>query len=196
MINMKTAIEKLQKLYDLINLVHSDFIKEQEKAKLSVFNKFSKIFSKQHITNFTEGEMKGFLNFKENLHWSNLHRQASNICQDMQLLQKSLLVLVDEEVTIADRLNQAKQVHGFGQAIISAILQVTYPDKYGVWNKISEEALESLGIFPKFKKDSFGEKYEVINNLLLSISKQLRIDLWTLDTLFWYWSKIIEKLEP
>ena len=193
---MKIAIEKLTKLLDLVILVHPDFIKEQEKSKLSVFNKYSEIFSKLHITNLIDVEMKGFLNFKENLHWSNLHRQASNICQDMQQLQKSLLILVDEKVPIADRLNQAKHVHGFGPAIISAILQVKFPDKFGVWNTISEEALESLEIFPKFNKESFGEKYEAINNVLLSISKQLRIDLWTLDSLFWYWSKIIEKLEP
>ena len=114
----------------------------------------------------------------------------------MQMLQESLLILIDEKVPIVYRLNQAKQINGFGQAIISAILQVTYPDKYGVWNKTSEESLESLGIFPKFKKESFGEKYEIISDMLLLISKKLRVDLWTLDSLFWYWSKIVEKLEP
>lgn len=191
---MKTATEKLQKLLDLILLIHPDFMKEQEKNRLYVFNIYSRIFSKQHLVNLTEEEMRGFLRYSNNKHWSGLQRQAPNICKDMQILRKALIVLVDEKNSIIDRLNQAKQVHGLDKAIISAILQVTYPEKYGVWNKTSEDALKSLKILPEIKKEKFGEKYNNINKILLALSKDLRIDLWTLDTLFWYWSKIIVKL--
>ena len=39
---------------------------------------------------------------------------------------------------IAERLDEvAEAVHGMGKAIITVILTVAYPDRYGVWNPTS-----------------------------------------------------------
>ncbi len=78
-------------------------------------------------------------------------------------------------------------VSGMGKAVASAILLVAYPDKYGVWNNISEAALRELGIFPDATRgESTGQRYEQVNNVLLRLASDLGIDLWTLDALLWY----------
>jgi len=93
---MKTAIDKLQKLLDLMILVKPNFIKDQEKDKLDVLNNYRPVFSSNKIQKLSESEIRNFLKFENNLHWSNLQRQGSNLCKDMQNLRDSLELLIDE----------------------------------------------------------------------------------------------------
>ena len=73
---------------------------------------------------------------------------------------------------------------GLGRAIITAILLVMHPDKYGVWNNRSQTAMEALGFWPKFERgESFGQRYANVNDVLLAVARELKIDLWTLDEL-------------
>jgi hypothetical protein len=77
-------------------------------------------------------------------------------------------------------------VPNINKAVLTAILQVAYPDKYGVWNNTSERTLRRLGLWPKFERgSSFGQRYERVNSLLGELAKSLGIDLWTLDALWW-----------
>jgi hypothetical protein len=78
------------------------------------------------------------------------------------------------------------EIPGMGKALVTAILLVAFPDKYGVWNGTSEAALMALKVWPDFARGlSFGQKYEVVNRALLGLSKELNVDLWTLDALHW-----------
>ena len=98
---------------------------------------------------------------------------------------------MDESRPIRERLEEVVPSSGsmvpyLGRAVITAILLVMYPGKYGVWNNTSEAALKQLNIWPYFERGtSFGERYSKVNQLLQSLSKELGISLWNLDTLWW-----------
>ena len=48
----------------------------------------------------------------------------------------------------------------------------------------------SLGIWPEFERgESFGTRYVRINDILRSLSEALGIDLWTLDAVWWQFSR-------
>jgi len=106
----------------------------------------------------------------------------------MPALRRSLGLLLDETQPLADRVDKASSmVSGMGNNIASAILLVAYPDEYGVWNSPSEGNMKRLGIWPDFDRgESFGHRYEKVNQVLLQLRDALGIDLWTLDYLWWY----------
>jgi hypothetical protein len=70
--------------------------------------------------------------------------------------------------------------------VITAILQVVYPDKYGVLNNIAEEGMKHLRLWPEIPRAAtFAERYEAVNKVLTETAAELGIDLWTLDILWW-----------
>ena len=152
-----------------------------------VIDRFQSVFSSENVFEITEQEFKEFLLLDNNKHWSGLHRMGPKICSDMPALREALKILVDENRDIKSRLDYvAGSINGMGKAITTAILLVTYPDKYGVWNNTSEGALKILNIWPKFERgESFGKRYSKINRLLLEIAQRTELDLWTLDALWW-----------
>jgi len=153
-----------------------------------VLTRFRPLFSPGHIPAITQDEFRPFLVFRNNHHWSGLHRQGSRMCNDMSRLRRGLLALSDERRPVASRLDEAiRLVHGMGRATATAILLVMYPDRYGVWNNVSEHLLQQLGLWPRLTPaSSQGEKYEQMNSILLRLSHSLQIDLWTLDGLWWH----------
>ncbi len=63
---------------------------------------------------------------------------------------------------------------------------MVYPDKYGVWNKTAQKAMEALGLWPQTDRGAdFAERYEAVNRVLVEVAEELAIDLWTLDMLWW-----------
>ena len=111
---------------------------------------------------------------------------------DMDLLRKAVSILVDETRPIKDRLNELLPPMGgsliprFGRATITPILMVTYPDMYAVLNNPVEAGLRNLGLWPEFSRDTpFSEKYYELNQVMLALSRELGVDLWTLDSLWW-----------
>ena len=105
----------------------------------------------------------------------------------MPKLREMLVELLDESIPIEKRFKDAVEaVPGIGKAIVTAILQIVFPEEYGVWNNTSEAGLRALKIWPKFDHgESIGSKYIKINKILKELSKELEIDLWTLDSLWW-----------
>lgn len=152
-----------------------------------VIAKYQPIFSPQHVPTLLQDEFTSFLYFENNRHWSGLYRQGLGAASDMDTLRKSLTILLDENKPLRDRFPQALgMVSGFGKAIATAILTVAYPEKYGVWNNTSEAGLRQVGLWPNFERgDGLGRRYEKVNSLLLRLSSDLKIDLWTLDSLWW-----------
>src|SRR6202011_5704364 len=77
---------------------------------------------------------------------------------------------------------------GIGKAIATAILLVSNPESYGVWNEVSEKALKAYGLFPAFERGiTNGQKYELVNTVLCEARDALGFDdLWTLDS-FWFY---------
>ena len=135
----------------------------------------------------------GFLKFQNNHHWYGLERHGDHVTKDMSTLRQTLTLLVDETVPIGTRLARIRPQTGppmvkwLGRAVLTAILQVVYPEQYGVLNNVAERAMKQLRLWPQgIKNASEAEVYEVVNHLLLRLASKLATDLWTLDYLWWY----------
>jgi hypothetical protein len=156
-----------------------------------VLARYQPIFAPEHLPKLTEEEFRSFLVFKNNQHWVGLQRSGSAICADMKKLRKSLAVLLDDSIPIEQRLDRLApggrdSIHRLGRAVITAILMVAHPEKFGVWNARSEGTMKELGLWPTLRgADSFGSRYRRVNDTMIGIAKELGTDLWTLDGLWW-----------
>jgi hypothetical protein len=152
-----------------------------------VVSRYQPIFNLENIPNLSEEEFRSFLYFENNRHWSGLYRKGLAVCEDMDLLRASLSILLEPTLPLSERYNKAvTKIKGFGKALATAILLVSSPDKYGVWNNTSERALKHVNLWQEFVRGKTpGQQYEQINRLLLLLASDLGIDLWTLDALMW-----------
>lgn len=180
--------EALSKLTKLKSLLSTDIeLKRIVESKGEVLDRFQPIFRIDNLSRLTEQDFSPLLYFEFNHHWSGLHRHLPKIRASMPQLREVLTELLDESKPMETRFNHAVEgVPGMGKAIVTAILQVVFPDKYGVWNNTSEGGLRVLKIWPNFEHgESNGSKYVKINEVLKELSKELNIDLWALDSLWW-----------
>ena len=179
------AVSKLRASMRLLST--EDELKKIVESKGEVLSRFQPIFNRDHISQLTEQEFSPLLYLEYNHHWSGLHRHLPKIRANMQLLREVLAELLDESKPIEERFNHAVEtVPGMGKAIVTAVLQIVFPDDYGVWNNTTEGGLRALKIWPIFDRgESMGGRYIKINETLKDLSRELEIDLWTLDSLWW-----------
>lgn len=158
-------------------------------AQPGVLARFQPLFRPENLPGLTQEDFHSFLVFRNNQHWIGLHRKGPEICSDMKRLRAALALLLDESRPVHQRLDdlgpgQRAAVSGMGRAILTAILLVMYPDKYGVWNNRSQGSMEMLGLWPEFERGlSFGRRYAKVNRVLIDLASELGTDLWTLDGL-------------
>jgi len=190
------AIQTLRDILAKVDYQSSDEMSciaaEIRDAKASVLEKYQPIFNMDNLDALTAEEFRSFLLFRNNKHWDSMHRQGGRLTADMQKLRESLKILLNDELDIRTRLNRLRpptgdpMVKGLGRAVITAILQVAYPDRYGVWNNTTKNGMKHLGIWPNIPRGaSFCERYIMVNQVLQEIAEQIGIDLWTLDMLWW-----------
>jgi len=185
----RSYVEAVGRLRGALPAAHRNaFAQKIMDSRDEVLARFGPVFRLEHIPELAEEEVKAFLRFDNNKHWTTLHRQGNRICADMAVLREALGRLVDETNPLPERLVHAvDSVHGLGKGIVTAMLLVAYPEKYGVWNNVSEGALRDLGIWPVFQRgESFGHRYERVNDVLVRLAAELDIDLWTLDAILWF----------
>ncbi|OWV49693.1 hypothetical protein CDZ96_04770 [Mameliella alba] len=162
-------------------------VSEILEAKDSVLARYSPTFQPNQISHIEEDVLRSFLYFENNRHWTGLNRQVNRICGDMATTRVALTHLVDESRPIADRLQPVTDIRGMGKGIITAILHVAYPDRYGVWNNTSHAGLMELGLMPDIPRGAqFGTRFAAVNEVFVALSQVLDIDLWTLDAAWWF----------
>lgn len=173
---------------NIVELRKSVLYQQIVEPRDQVLARFQPIFLMDHIPVIGAEEFKSFLLFKNNCHWTGLHRQGTRMCSDMIKLRRGLSTLLDEHRPLAERLDGANNdVNGMGKNIATAILLIAHPDKYGVWNSQSEAQMRQFGIWPAFERgESIGARYAKVNQVLLQIRDALETDLWTLDALWWF----------
>jgi hypothetical protein len=173
---------------ETVSLPKTDIYGEVVEPRDAVLARFQPVFSAAHVPDITEEEFRSFLLLENNHHWTGLHRQGPRMCSDMGKLRKALALLLNEAEPLPKRLDKATEmVSGMGKNVASAILMVSHPDRYGVWNNRSEANMKRLGIWPVFDRgESFGSRYVKVNQILLQLRDALSIDLWTLDALWWF----------
>lgn len=172
-------IEKLIPIKDQLD------VQEIVSNRDQVLRRFTPVFQPGAVAELDEGGFRNFLSIEHNKHWTGLERQPQ-LYANMDELRDVLAVLVDETRPIRERVDSVIEAPGMGMAKLSAILLVAYPEKYGVWNRTSEKALRSLGLWPAFARGAtMGDRYVAVNQVLLDLARKLDIDLWTLDALWW-----------
>ena len=162
-------------------------------AKEEVLRRYQRVFSDENLPNLTKEDFLGFLRFKNNRHWNGINRQGPTITKNMDALREALRDLLDESRPLSRRLDEIRppssgpgRIKGLGPATFTPILFVRDPEKYGVFNKTLEAALSRLGLSPDVPPSApFSEQYIKVNELLLDLAKELGVDLWTLDALWW-----------
>lgn len=192
----------LIKLEDLLNeqreKPHPDFL-DITTHKNAVLARYQPIFSASHIPELTRSDFESFLLFKNNHHWTNMNRVGKYMVEEMGLLRDALTILVDERRPVRDRLNELRperhwatssMVSHMGMPVLTAILQVTRPDKYGVWNNTSDAGLKAVKLWEKrWETQLAGDSYIEMNDVYIYLAQHLNIDLWTLDALWWMMKK-------
>lgn len=150
-----------------------------------VLTRFGPIF--RDPQRLTRQDYLDFLSFKHNCHWTGLERLGRQAADDMDTLKEAITLLVDESKPILERYDTTvSMVRGAGAATLTPILLLAYPDRYGVWNGTSEPEMRDRGVWPTFTSGaSDGQKYEAINSVLIQLARDLNVDLWTLDALWW-----------
>lgn len=152
-----------------------------------VFARYQPLFTPEGVANLTAEEFKSFLYMENNRHWTGLFRLGWKACEDMDALRPKLARLFDDAQPIEKRFDDAVEtIVGVGKALASALLVVAFPQQYGVWNSTSEAELRALKIWPEFRRGStLGERYAVVNEVVLALAADLQIDLWELDGVLW-----------
>ncbi len=192
----------LYKLEDELNMQrehpHRDWT-DITTHKEQVLARYQPIFSPEGINKLTKAEFESFLQFKYNHHWTQMNRVQKFMTQDMDLLRGALGLLVEEQIPVRDRLNQLRpkryfddhsRVSHLGIPMLTAILQVTHPDKYGVWNNTSDAGMQLVKLWDRRWENMLsGDAYREMNEVYLYLADCLKIDLWTLDALWWMLKK-------
>ena len=193
---MERATQTLRSVNDKISLDSPDaFCRDAAKiihAQDAVRSRYRPLFSPEMVNDLQADEFRGFLLFDNNQHWSGIHRQSGWMTADMPRLREALALLVDEELSLKTRLNRLRpksgdpMIKGLARSVITAVLHIVYPKKYGVLNNTAKEGMKQVGVWPEFSWGaSFADRYEAVNRVLLDLAQELRIDLWTLDALWW-----------
>lgn len=186
------ALSRLRRTLESIRSGSDQELVDIAEARDEVMDHYRPIFDRSTLAQLTANQFKSFLLFKNNRHWKSIHRQANQIVSDMDGLRAALGVLLDEGRPLTDRLRELRPknrdplVKGLARSVITPILLIAHPEKYGVLNQVAESAMLDLGIWPQLERGAdFADKYSAVNAILLDLARELETDLWTLDALWW-----------
>lgn len=164
-------------------------------ARYKAKNYFMIKFHPDNLGELTQNDFEVFLYFKNNRAWTMLYRQGRQLLKDMDSVKRNIGYLQDEKMSIEVRIRDVMRggdlwVRGFGKNIVSGILHTCdSDDKYGVWNRRSEEALDVFDRKPRLIYNDHGQSYVMINFELNKLKKELNTDLIMLDGFMWFLSK-------
>lgn len=190
----RAAVEKLRAIHT--SCARDPELRDLIDARDDVLARYGALFTPEGIAALGREEFLGFLRFRNNRHWTGLQRMGPAITADMAILRQVLAGLLDEEQPVGKRLDAAieERDHGdgmvrvqrLGKAVLTPILLIAHPERYGVWNGTSEGAMRELGVWPDFDRgESVGRRFERINAILLTVAEAVGVDLWALDALWW-----------
>ena len=172
-------------------------------ARDEVIARYQSTFSPDSLPDLQEEAFRQFLYFRNNKHWWALQRVGSAVCEDMDRLREALRILLDESRPINERLTvlvplgKPAYVPRMSRGVLTPILLICHPDRYGVWNQLSEGSMKALGLWPDLERGlPFGDRYKRVNEVLLEVAKAVDVDLWTLDALWWRGQELLNAAPP
>ncbi len=186
--------ERKQELEESVEIFryNQKYLPELEENKNKVIEKYSKIFALENIDKITPRIYQDFLLYKNNHHWDGIERDGGNKVKNMPQLKKTLKTLVDEKISIEDRIKQIRKEKGLGAATYTPILHVASKIKHAVVNFPVNEALNNLGFltFEESKKMDEWKSIPLRQEIIKEISKKYDFDLWDID---WVWYDLVHK---
>ncbi|MGC9167204.1 MAG: hypothetical protein ACP5GR_06160, partial [Thermoplasmata archaeon] len=195
---IKEAVEKIIEIYQKNK--KNENIKKIIDNEKPVLEKWSKIFNINNIDNINKDNFEDILKFfdwPENHHWKRIYRTKNKI--KFEDFKEGLKILLDESKSVGERLNKfKKRVKYMSIAMTTPILLVSNPEKYGVWNNLSENALKKLGLWKEeWRKNRKNYTlYNEINDLLIKLRDGVRekipeenFNLWKLDAVLGIFGK-------
>ncbi len=162
--------------------------------RLRAYDDFRNRLTQDKLVSFEKicYDYKQFLYLENNRSWSNLHRTGLKALDNPEKLWKLITYIQDETIPIQDRITDSLKgqyyVHGVGRNIVTGLLHMFYPDKYGVWNSRTEDTLNLLRRKPVGVSGT-GNLYVAVNEELKKLAKELDTNLTIIDGLMWYVSK-------
>ena len=193
--------EKIRRAAEILSKVYKENGDEENiiAAKDEVLERYGPKFDPEVVGNLTWDDFLGFLDFNNNKHWSHIDiyaRRNPSLRERFESdVRPALANLMDDRQEIADRVDRSFQVKGLDKATVTPFLLVEFPQKYGVWNAVSEWTLKTLGIWldtyaPKSTvRLSGGATYKFANDTLVELAREMKVDLWTLDAVLYYYRK-------
>jgi len=166
-------------------------------SRKRVYKEYREKFSpnKLHDIEMVVSDFKKWLLFRNNLSWTTFQRTGYKALENPEKLTDLLFLLQNEDINVATKVKRGllgkEKVKGIGQGILTALLHTFYDDKYGVWNSRTKDTLEILRRSPiRYSHNlHIGQIYNLVNNILLKMTKELKTDLTTIDGFMWYISK-------
>jgi len=165
-----------------------------------VYERFREVFQVKRLDFLQKYDFLDFLQFRTNFSWTGLPRVGNKAVEDMDRLRNALKTLFDENQPIIERINKVVKrsgtahVRGLGKNISTGLLMIQDPNRYGVMNRKSIEAISVLGVNFKLRSN-LGKSYEIFNELLLALADKIGTDLVYLDGFFWFLCKDLKKIQ-
>ncbi len=132
-----------------------------------------------------------FLKKDYNKHWTGIDRNEEKLRRNFIAVKNAVSRLLDESLPIQDRIRDVirgkYRVKYLNIAVFTAILLVSYPRKYAVWNGTSKNAVNSILGDSEEKFRDPAEEYERFSNFVRKIAENNGLTLWEID---WLWYKI------
>ena len=183
-------------LSDIYGNIDETIRLEMNKNKASVIGDYAPIFSIDRIDSLQYEKLEEFAQFEHNCHWKGIFRHSNQVKENFDKNREALKILVDPKVgPIGERLSKAYQLSkGLGPALMTAILLIEFPESCGVLNGISYSALKDLKLVT-FSDSTYGyiKNYSVANEVILRLKDFTKLDLWTLDWMFYDYEKNMGK---
>lgn len=169
-------------------------VTRKDAERSEVYARYRSRFVRSGLDALDAETFQSFLRFENNRHWTGINRQSTQLVRDMPLLRKALATLLEDTRDLGERLRDGcGLVKGLRMAVATAFMHVAEPEKYGVWNATARDAVRSHGIWPDPATNDDVASYPAGNELLLRLSRDLGIDLWTLD---WLWYAVSQADSP
>jgi hypothetical protein len=162
---------------------HNDVV-QMIRDRDSALARWGPVFS--NPSRLTPDDLSDFLHFEHNRHWWGLQRRSGALLRHFEAVREMIHELLDEDRSIVERVDGLGEPREFDREIWSPILLMTHPDTHGVWNEISESAMRRLGLWPEGTDGATtGTVYGMVDDMLNLTAAEVRVDLWTLDALWW-----------
>jgi len=190
--DLEEGVQKAKKQWETDPQLHKD--------RDGVIAKYGEQFKLENIDNLTAEKFQEFLRFENNKHWDRIQRPGGNLIKDMPKLKNALKILLDEKLSLSDRIKQVRDKESpnytpyLANAIYTPILLVTNPKKYPVVNEPVAEALDQLGLY-SYK--TYANEWDWITipkmqQIIMEVANKNNLDLWQVD---WVWWKIARPVE-